>query len=426
LVNPQSTNLRSSLIKKQLKHLHLLIFLSIGLFIPNAFCQTTESDSVKIRRFDIFPAISYTPETNLTLGALGYLYPNFKKEDPETVQSYINFLALYTFANQLLIETNWEFFTDGNKMRFIGGIEFARYPNRNYGLGNDADSRVIEYELFEGQAIDSTINNYKRYSIMWFNFNLGVLRELTNNLYGGGLVDVEYVWNFEELADRVSIVQGKNEIDGLEKNALGLRAGLGLNLIWDSRNYILSSSSGSFINLSAIFYGSYLGSKYDYYAISMDARTYLNPVGRHTLALRGVVNLRGTNEEYLPLRGVSKIGGSNLVRGYFNGTFQNNNMMAFEAEYRIPFWKKDKLGPIYHYWKRLAMTVFASGAQVFGPNEPLNISNFNFAVGAGLRILFNEQSRTYLRIDYAFGLRPNAGGPGQFQRGLYFTFGEAF
>jgi hypothetical protein len=413
-------------IKKPLIRLQIIILLWIGIFITNGFCQTVESDSIKIRRLDIFPVVSYSPETKLTLGALGYLYPNLKTEDPETVQSYINFLALYTFNNQVLVETNWELFTNGNKMRFLGGMEFARYPNRNYGLGNVADTKVIEYELLEGQAIDSTINNYKRYSIMWFNFRLGALKELTNHLYGGVIADVEYVWNFEELADSVKITQGQSEIEVLEKNTLGFRAGLGLNLIWDSRDYILSSSSGSFINLSAIYYGSYLGSKYDYYTISMDARTYLNPVGRQTLALRGLVNFRGTSEESLPLRGLSKVGGSNLLRGYFNGTFQNNNLIALETEYRIPFWKEGNLGPIYHYWKRLAMTVFASGAQVFGPNESLNASTFNFAVGAGLRILFNEQSRTYLRIDYAFGLTPNAGGPGNSQRGLYFTFGEAF
>ncbi len=413
-------------IKKSVVNFHLILLLGIGIFNSNGFCQTAGNDSIKIRKFDIFPVISYSPETNFTLGALGYLYPDLKNKDPETVQSYINFLALYTFNNQVLVETNWELFTDGNKMRYLGGMEFAKYPNRNYGLGNVANTKVIEYELFQGQAIDSTINNYKRYSIMRFNFKLAALRELTNHLYGGFITDIEHVWNFEEIADSVNITQGKDEIEILEKNTLGLRAGLGLNFIWDNRDYILSSSAGSFINLSAIYYGSYLGSKYDYYSIVMDARTYLNPVGRQTLALRGLASLKGTSEETLPLLGLSKVGGSNLVRGYFNGTFQYNNLIALETEYRIPFWKEDNLGPIYHYWKRLAMTVFASGAQVFGPNEPFNASNFNFAAGAGLRLLFNEQSRSYLRIDYAFGFSPNSGGSGNSQRGFYFTFGEAF
>lgn len=412
--------------KKPLMRIHLTILLWIGLSITSGFCQIAETDSSKFRRFDVFPAIGYSPETKLTLGALGYVYFDLKKEDPETVRSYINFLGLYSFNNQILAETNWELFTDGNKMRILGGMEFARYPNRNYGLGNNADARVMEYELNNGQATDSTSNNYKRYSIMWFNFKLGVLRELTNHLYGGIIADVETVWNFEELADSVLITQGKTEIETLEQNTLGFRSGLGLNLIWDTRDYILSSSSGSFVNLRAIYYGNYLGSKYEYYNINMDARTYVNTVGRQTLALRGLVNFRGTNNESLPLRGLSKVGGSNLVRGYFNGTYQNNNLIAVETEYRIPFWKKDKLGPIYHYWTRLAMTVFASGAQVFGPNEHLKASAFNFAAGAGLRILFNEQSRTYLRIDYAFGLTPNSGGMGNLKEVFILLSGRLF
>jgi hypothetical protein len=100
-------------------------------------------------------------------------------------------------------------------------------------------------------------------------------------------------------------------------------------------------------------------------------------------------------------------------------------MIALEIEYRVPFWKADTLGPLYHYWKRLSMTVFASRAQVFGLNATLDASTFNFAAGAGLRVLFNEQSPTYLRIDYAFGLTPNSGGDGKSQTRLYFTFGEA-
>lgn len=403
----------------------LLCLLLSGQFTI-AYSQGEKPDTVKVRKFDIFPAISYSPETKLTLGTLGYRYLNLTDKDSSTKQSFISFLALYTTANQVITESNWDIFTDGNKMRFQGGIEFALFPNRNYGLGNSANTRVVEYQLQNGQPIDSSFYNYKRYSIMRLNFRPGVLWEVREHLYAGLLGDIEYVWNFDELADSTRVIQGRSAIELLENNTMGLRSGLGLNLVWDNRDYILSGSSGSYVNLSAMYYGSYIGSKYNYYSILFDARTYLNPVGRHTLALRGLMSFRGTSDESLPLRGLSKVGGSNLLRGYFNGTFQNNNLIALETEYRIPFWKEDNLGPIYHYWKRLAMTVFVSGAQVFGPSEKLGESAFNFAAGAGLRILFNEQSRSYLRIDYSFGLTPGSGWPENIQRGLYFTFGEAF
>lgn len=394
--------------------------------VVTSHAQTNPKDSAKQRSIDIFPAISYSPETKLTLGVLGYWYPNFKGNDHENFQSYISFLALYTTANQILIESNWDVFTAGKKMRIRGGLGFARYPNRNYGIGSQANTQVTEYEMSGTQIIDSTATNYKRYSMTRVSFTPSVLWKFRENLYGGLIGELEYSWNFKEIVDSVSIGEGKEAIELLENNALGLRAGLGLNLLWDNRDYILSASSGSYVNLSTTFYGRYLGSDYNYYTLLFDGRTYLNPVGRHTLAIRGLLNIRNTNESSLPLRGYSDVGGSNFVRGYFNGTFRNNSMYGVEVEYRIPFWKEDNLGPIYYYWKRLAIAVFASGAQVFGRGEAFDPSKMNFAAGAGLRILFNESTRSNLRLDYSFGLSPNAGGPNRYQRGFYFTFGEAF
>ncbi|MEP5614293.1 MAG: BamA/TamA family outer membrane protein [Cyclobacteriaceae bacterium] len=402
----------------------LMLFLNIGIEVVHA--QSKEIDSTRVRRFDIFPAISFSPETSLTLGALGSMYPNLKGEDPETRQSNINFLVIYTLANQLLVQSNWDLFTDGNKMRFLGEVGVAKFPNRNYGPGNNAAARVVEYELSGSQVVDSTIVNYKRYSVSSLFFKPSVLWEVRDHLYAGGIADLDYVWNFEELADSTITTDGKTGIDLLERTTLGWRAGLGASLIWDTRDNILSSMSGSYINLNTIFYGKHLGSEYDYYTILLDARTFLNTVGRHTLALRGVGNFGGTNDETIPLRGLPRIGGSKLGRGYFNGTFQDSNVISFQAEYRIPLWKENNLGSIYHFWKRLAMTAFASGAQAFGQEESFHTSNFNFGVGGGMRYLFNAQSRAYLRIDYAFGLTPNAGGIDEFQSGLYFSFGEAF
>jgi hypothetical protein len=97
----------------------------MGMFIANGFSQKADTDSIKFRISDIFPAFSYSPEPKFSLGALGYLYLDLKKEDPETVQSYINFLTRLTSNNQVLGEINRELLTDGNKLRFLGGMEYA-------------------------------------------------------------------------------------------------------------------------------------------------------------------------------------------------------------------------------------------------------------------------------------------------------------
>jgi len=48
------------------------------------------------------------------------------------------------------------------------------------------------------------------------------------------------------------------------------------------------------------------------------------------------------------------------------------------------------------------------------------------AGGTGLRILFNDDSKVNLRIDYAWGFAPNSNGLGKRQTGLYFFLAEAF
>ncbi len=68
--------------------------------------------------------------------------------------------------------------------------------------------------------------------MMRISFTPGVLWELREYLFGGFVAELEYGWNFEELADSIRISHGKYDIELLESNALGLRSGLGLNLIW--------------------------------------------------------------------------------------------------------------------------------------------------------------------------------------------------
>ncbi|HAD12184.1 MAG TPA: hypothetical protein DCF33_07065, partial [Saprospirales bacterium] len=63
------------------------------------------------KRLDIFPAISYSPETKLTLGAIGIYYLDLRKGDRNTPLSNIDFLAVYTLNKQILLESRWEVFT---------------------------------------------------------------------------------------------------------------------------------------------------------------------------------------------------------------------------------------------------------------------------------------------------------------------------
>ncbi|MBK9012703.1 MAG: BamA/TamA family outer membrane protein [Saprospiraceae bacterium] len=157
----------------------------------------------------------------------------------------------------------------------------------------------------------------------------------------------------------------------------------------------------------------------------VDARKYINTFSNQTLALRGMLSLQDSDEP-MPMRALSRTNGHKLVRGYFRGTYQDNHMAAFEAEYRLPFFKEESSSKLWQVWKRLGVVAFISGAQTMHQMHEFAFDRFNLAAGGGLRILMNKSARVNIRVDYAFGLTKNSDGPGRKQKGLYFFLAEAF
>ena len=236
---------------------------------------------------------------------------------------------------------------------------------------------------------------------------------------------MERQYNYDVIPDSVYVINDAG-VDLLESTIDGFRSGLGVNVVWDNRDNLLNPRKGAFADIGSVFYRDYLGSDFNYSNLRMDVRKYWNPFKNHTFAIRGNTYWTFASAGEVPIRGLSRVGGGDLIRGYFRGTFQDRNLISFESEYRLPFWKDDVDAPISKFWKRMGMVFFVSGAQVYGDIESLDIGELNYAVGSGLRILFNKESRLNLRIDYAFGLSPDSNGPGSRQTGLYFFLAEAF
>lgn len=401
----------------------LSLIISIVTF-HSVYAQEADS-SADYRKYDILPAISYAPETGLTLGAIGYRYLRLGKDLP-TRQSAIDFVAVYTTRNQIIVESNWNIFTNGDKFWFRGFAGYRLFPDRNYGIGNSPDAVVREYELENGLKSDSTDLNYLNFSIQRFTFRPAFMMKLMDNIYGSVRFDFEYQYDLRIVPDQFVFLQGGEGINQMYYNTTGIRSGAGLAVVYDSRDNILNARSGAFIDYSAMFYGNLMGSDYTYTFTRLDARKYFNPVSNHSIALRGNVILSRSDDPVIPMQGLARVGGHDFVRGYFRGTFQDRNLVSFEAEYRLPFWKDDVDAPLYKFWKRLGIVASFSGAQVYGYSGNFAFDKFNYAVGTGLRLLFNPESKVNIRVDYSWGLSKDSAGPGKRQTGLYFFLSEAF
>ena len=372
------------------------------------------------KRLDIFPAISYSPETKLTLGAIGIYYLDLRKGDPNTPLSPIDFLAVYTLSKQILLESRWEVFTHARKWRTRGELLFQHYPDRNYGIGNDASVLVAEVDK-EGNR--DTLN-YLNFNSNRIKFSPVVLRQIRPNLYFGLQTDLEYLYKYKVIPDQYFFLNADSArirdvpIDGL-------RSGLGFQIVYDSRDNLINPLRGTFVEFNDRHYGKWMGSDYTFSYYSLELRQYINTWSNQTLALRGLASLEYTNDA-VPLRALSRVGGHKFIRGYFKGTYQDHHMLAFEAEYRLPLWREGQPSKLWQVWKRLGVVGFLGGAEVFQDEKQLSFSQFNLAAGGGLRILLNPKSRSNIRIDYAIALRDNSDGPGKRQSGFYFFLGEAF
>lgn len=371
------------------------------------------------KRVDIFPAISYSPETKLTLGVIGIAYFDLSRGKPITPVSNLEFLGVYTLNKQILIETRWELFGPSSRWRTRGEAFFNRYPDRNYGIGNSAKSLVVKEN---GKEARDTFN-YLFFESDRIKFSPVVLRNLLPNLYAGVQYDMEYVYRMKVAQDNFFINADSSSIQQLA--VAGLRSGIGFQLLFDNRDRILNPLKGTLVEINNLNYSRYLGSDYRFSLFSLDARHYINTFKNQTLALHTYGSMEFTNDK-IPMRALSRVGGYKFIRGYFKGTYQDYNMVAFEAEYRLPFWKEGTDARLWQVWKRLGVVGFVGGAQVMHRMSEFRLDQFNLAAGGGLRVLFNPQSRVTLRFDYAVGLRKDSDGPGKRQSGFYFFLGEAF
>ncbi len=353
------------------------------------------------------PFVSYSPETALVFGGVGAFYFDLAKGDTTSRMSQIQLIAISSTNGQLNFRPGWELITQNENYIFRGKLSIARFPNKNYGLGNDADLQVVDYENGTGETL-----NYLRYTVDRYSVRNSALRKIADNLYAGLQLEVENVYNYGVLADSLQYLSGQSEIDRIPVE--GFRLGAGFNISYDSRTNSLNPLNGSFVEFQSVFYRKWLGADFHYRSFSLDARKYINTTQKHTLALQLFLqhNYPKDNSN-LPLRALAQLGGSDLIRGYREGTYQDNSLTVAQVEYRMPV------------WKFIGVVGFAGVGQVYSSSNQWKWNRFRTGVGGGLRFMISKRQRINFRIDYAYGLDPLSDINGA-QSGFYFFVGEAF
>jgi hemolysin activation/secretion protein len=130
-----------------------------------------------------------------------------------------------------------------------------------------------------------------------------------------------------------------------------------------------------------------LGSSFNFSQWVFDLRKYHSLNNNQVIAGQAWFSF---TDGIAPFQHLSMIGGSDLMRGYFEGRLRDNHAMVYQAEWRFPVYQK------------LNMVIFGSGGQVAENWSEYNLRTFKWAGGFGFRYKLNASGLTF-RIDLAYG-----------------------
>lgn len=325
----------------------------------------------------IVPLVMYTPETHVGVGAFYVHFFRLSGMKHSRVSS-LAAIAMVTTREQMIFELHPDFYWARDAAHAFGKLEFQRYPDSFWGIGN--------------KTRDSDEERYTRDRLR---FRGGPNYRVTGSIYAGlGLDLMGYSATYSK-------PNGVFETQKIPGEAGGFTAGLGPVVSFDTRDNAVATRWGWLLNASLLWFPAPI-SRYDFRKVIIEARRFVQIHGEHIVGFRFYGETQGGEVPYYQL---AMLGGDELLRGYYLGRWRDKNLAALETEYRFPL-----------IW-RFGGVAFAGAGEVADVITDLGSVPVKWAVGGGLRFSLNENERLNLRLDAGFG-------PDTY--GLYFTAREAF
>jgi len=327
----------------------------------------------------LLPIIYYTPETRLALGVGGVLNYRFGRDKGNTRPSSLWLLMVYTMNNQVQLQLKPEVYLSKNSFILGATLRFERFPQRFYGIGNDVP--LTAEEVYTPETLG---------------LQLSVKRKVVGSIFGG----IQYQLQ-KTLIQKVKPggLLSQGDIPG---STGGVISGLGLSVNWDNRDNLFFPRRGSYLQFAADFFGAPIGSDYHYSTSKLDLRTYVPVLSTHVLAFQVYIRNMGGSPPFYQL---SMLGGASVMRGNYGGQYRDKALLAFQAEYRLPV------------WKRFGAVGFAGLGDVGPTIRDIKLNRLKYSLGCGLRYKLDSREGTNLRLDFAWG---------KASTGFYMTVQEAF
>lgn len=265
------------------------------------------------------------------------------------------------------------------------------FPNDRYRLHYDVNFSSVATK-FWGIGYDNNINddNESKYKYLNSQAEITFVFRVVRNFYIGPLLTFDYIngrhfekpWLWENQDERT------------------FNLGAGFTIQYDSRDNLTAPGSGIFFRIDQRFNPRFLLNRYAFSLTEATFSTY-HPLWRDaTLAFRFHARLTYGNT---PWGLMSTLGGSDNMRGYFEGRYRDKSEMDVCLELR------------QHVWRRNGLVAWIGAGTVFPRFSALRWSKILPNYGIGYRWEFKKNVN--IRLDLGFG---------RHQTGFIFSINEAF
>jgi hypothetical protein len=386
-VNPASLRRTSGAVPRLI--VRPSIFLLVLLMTAAATAQTTTPQATEKKEAGadqtfkphviLLPLVYYTPETRLALGVGGVLNYRLGHEKGKTRPSSLWLLMVYTMNNQIQLQLRPEIYLSKNTYVLNATLKFERFPLKFFGIGDDVPSSAAE-----------------TYTPETIGLQLALKRRLFGSVFGG----VQY--QVERTAIQKVKQGGLLEPGTIPGSTGGVISGLGLSVNWDNRDNLFFPRRGSYLQFGADFFNSAFGSDFYYSVTRLDLRTYVPVFSTHVMAFQVSMRDMGGTPPFYEL---STLGGASMMRGNYSGQYRDKAILAVQAEYRLPV------------WKRIGAVGFVGLGNVGPTIRDIDLGHLKYSLGGGLRYRLDSKEGTNLRLDFAWG---------KASTGFYLTVQEAF